>query len=256
MPHHRGFIRVVAVRLPRVRIAAVDQRWCFKEVKRMGIPIRRREPQKIDVDGRIRVELTKKFRDEERVSGDYSKGKLWVEKDDGGRMDELLEVMGYKVKQSDMADVALKIEQLDMAMGAVQEEWISQPSDTVHYNTSDLSSWLDSMLSELNPVPLAPSAAGFGPTNATVATIIKRNLCSTSNSSIIYEDNSEYDLRAIPGIVAYKPPTPPPQQIQSSDSNNKRMKHEPRSPATIGSTASSSATSPTPASAQSQSRPL
>ncbi|KAL8142115.1 hypothetical protein V2J09_015147 [Rumex salicifolius] len=206
-------------------------------------------------------EITGGQRHHQGAAGDLgasssSKGKLWVEEDDGGGMDELLEGMGYKVKQSDMADVALKIEQLDMAMGAVQEDWISQLSDTNHYNPSDLSGWLESMLSELNPVPLAPSAAGFGPTNATVATIHKPNLRSTSNSSIIYEDNSEYDLRAIPGIAAYKPPTPPPQQIQSSDSNNKRMKHEPRSPATIGSTASSSATSPTPATAQSQSRPV
>nr|WUR05452.1 GRAS transcription factor 7 [Rheum palmatum] len=164
-------------------------------------------------------------------------------------MDALLEVMGYKVKQSDMADVALKIEQLDMAMGTVQEDWMSQLSDTVHYNPSDLSGWLESMLSELNPVPPVPSAAGFGP--ATI-TSTKSNLCSTS---IIYEDNSEYDLRAIPGIAAYKPPIPPPatpQLIQSPDSSNKRMKHEPISPAAIGSPSSSSTTPPTPSTVQSR----
>ncbi|MCI93921.1 DELLA protein GAI1-like, partial [Trifolium medium] len=36
--------------------------------------------------------------------------------DDGG-MDELLAVVGYKVKSSDMAQVAQKLEQLEQAMG-------------------------------------------------------------------------------------------------------------------------------------------
>ncbi|KAM0959064.1 hypothetical protein TB2_023899 [Malus domestica] len=37
-----------------------------------------------------------------------------------------------------------------MVMGMAQENGISQPSDTVHYNPSDLSAWVQSMLSKLN----------------------------------------------------------------------------------------------------------
>ncbi|KAM0021916.1 putative transcription factor GRAS family [Helianthus debilis subsp. tardiflorus] len=66
---------------------------------------------------------------------------------DSGGMDELLEVLGYKVRSTDMADVAQKLEQLEMVMG---EDGVSQLADTVHYNPSDLSGWYQSMLSEIN----------------------------------------------------------------------------------------------------------
>ncbi|KAL7588960.1 hypothetical protein Lser_V15G40619 [Lactuca serriola] len=36
---------------------------------------------------------------------------------DSSGMDELLEVLGYKVRLMDMADVAKKLEQLEMVMG-------------------------------------------------------------------------------------------------------------------------------------------
>ncbi|VVA15183.1 PREDICTED: DELLA [Prunus dulcis] len=67
--------------------------------------------------------------------------KIWEQDQDGcggsggcGGMDELLAVLGYKVRASDMAEVAEKLEQLEMVMGSAQEDGISQLSDTVHYN--------------------------------------------------------------------------------------------------------------------------
>ncbi|CBI33485.3 unnamed protein product, partial [Vitis vinifera] len=55
-----------------------------------------------------------------------------------------------------MVDVAQKLEQLEMVMGNAQEDGISHlSSGTVHYNPSDLSGWVQSMLTELNP----PSSA-------------------------------------------------------------------------------------------------
>ncbi|KAL6282759.1 hypothetical protein ACE6H2_013688 [Prunus campanulata] len=39
-----------------------------------------------------------------------------------------------------------------MVMGSTQEDRISQLSDTVHYNPSDLSGWVQSMLSEFNTI--------------------------------------------------------------------------------------------------------
>ncbi|KAJ6812443.1 putative DELLA protein SLR1 [Iris pallida] len=92
------------------------------------------------------------------------KEKLTEEESQEAGVDELLAALGYKVRSSDMADVAQKLEQLETAMGtsAAQDEALLShlASDTVHYNPSDLSTWLESMLSELNappaPLPLPP----------------------------------------------------------------------------------------------------
>jgi len=47
----------------------------------------------------------------------------------GGGMDELLAALGYKVRSSsDMADVAGKLEHLDMVMDSAQEEGIDHLS--------------------------------------------------------------------------------------------------------------------------------
>ncbi|CAI0450917.1 unnamed protein product [Linum tenue] len=111
-------------------------------------------------------------------------------------MDELLAVLGYKVRSSDMADVAQKLEQLEMAMGTAQDDGISHLAcDTIHYNPSDLSGWVDSMLSEFTNPP----------------------------------DDSEYDLRAIPGVAAYP-------QADESDKDS--------SPAAVSSPSSSSSPPP------------
>ncbi|GER47098.1 GRAS family transcription factor family protein [Striga asiatica] len=103
-------------------------------------------------------------RDRERNKTDSAastagKSNLWPEPQpqDAG-MDELFAVLGYKVKSSDMAEVAEKLEQLEMAMGttaaaaAAGDDGVSSLlcDNTVHYNPSDLSGWVDSMLSELD----------------------------------------------------------------------------------------------------------
>lgn len=95
------------------------------------------------------------------AGGGYSnmKGCMMEEQADAG-VDELLAALGYKVRSSEMADVAQKLEQLEMAMGgngaaslSDENTLVNQLSDTVHYNPSDLSSWLESMLTELNAPP-------------------------------------------------------------------------------------------------------
>lgn len=68
-------------------------------------------------------------------------------------MDELLAVLGYKVRSSDMADVAQKLEQLEMVLSNDIGSSNNALNDTVHYNPSDLSGWAHSMLSELNYYP-------------------------------------------------------------------------------------------------------
>ncbi|XP_031497443.1 DELLA protein GAI1-like [Nymphaea colorata] len=80
-------------------------------------------------------------------------GKVKMEEPDAG-VDELLAALGYNVRSSDMAEVAQKLEQLEMVMGSAQEDGISHlSSETVHYNPSDIATWIETMLSELNPPP-------------------------------------------------------------------------------------------------------
>nr|ADA84480.1 GRAS [Antirrhinum majus] len=102
-------------------------------------------------------------------------------------VDELFAVLGYKVKPSDMADVAIKIQQLEQVMGngaAVSD----LASDTVHYNPSDLSSWLESMITGLNQFdPPPPTQMDFGS-----------------------------DLVAIPGEAAMYPQPPPIKKLKTT----------------------------------------
>lgn len=125
-----------------------------------------------------------KHEHEDMSSGSDKSGVCW--EDDGGGMDELLAVVGYKVKSSDMAEVAQKLEQLEQAMMGNNfhdhdESTIAQhlSNDTVHYNPADISNWLQTMLSNFDPQPNIPSV----------------------NS----DDN---DLNAIPGKAIYAVNTP------------------------------------------------
>ncbi|KAF5749993.1 hypothetical protein HS088_TW03G00322 [Tripterygium wilfordii] len=127
-----------------------------------------------------------------------SKGKMWEESQDAGGVDELLAVLGYKVRSSDMADVAQKLERLEMVMDSAQEDGISHLAcDTIHYNPSDLSGWVHSMLSELNTTNLDPGLDPLlGPTNSSIS--------QRQHHSRVYPDDS--DLSAIPGPVVLSQP--------------------------------------------------
>jgi len=152
------------------------------------------------------------------------KANMWEEQQQQQQgMDELLAALGYKVRASDMADVAQKLEQLEMVMGCAQEDGISHlASDTVHYDPTDLYSWVQSMLTELNPEPnnnLDPSSF-----------LIDNNNNIINSTAPVFNDDSEYDLRAIPGIAAYPPPLPQDNhldEIETANNINKRLKPSP-----------------------------
>nr|QCQ83071.1 DELLa protein GAI1-like protein [Ambrosia artemisiifolia] len=114
------------------------------------------------------------------------KSKMWEDfNDQDTGVDELLAVLGYKVKSSDMADVAQKIEHLEGVLS--NDDGLSQmASDSVHQNPSDLSSWLESMYCELNPIIQPPVASD----DAFVV------------SSVVSGDDG---LQAIPGNAIYPP---------------------------------------------------
>lgn len=141
------------------------------------------------------------------------KAKMWgsesgkQQQSDAG-FDELFSALGYNVKSSDMASVAQKIEHLEEVMGSVQQEDgnISHlTSEKVHYNPSDLSSWLESMISGFNPLPELDSS--------TSAVFLDPFQEPTQTAQAQSDFGSE--LVAIPGPAAYPriqspPPAPAP----------------------------------------------
>ncbi|XP_044491209.1 DELLA protein GAIP-B-like [Mangifera indica] len=147
---------------------------------------------------------------------DLGKAKMWedeaVAAADGG-MDELLAVLGYNVKSSDMAEVAQKLEQLEEAMCSDHGDGFSLlASDSVHYDPSNLSTWLQGMLSGFNPDP-----------NPSTITSI-----DFENQKRIFEEGctSDYDLKAIPGKAMYSDNTSPVASSISTTRDNKRLKTE------------------------------
>ncbi|GFP90806.1 della protein gai1 [Phtheirospermum japonicum] len=158
-----------------------------------------------------------------------SKAKMWPCEATGD--DELFAVLGYKVKSSDMAVVAQKIEQLEEVMGSVQQDGLSQlASETVHYNPSDLSSWLESMISGLNPVPEFESSSDPFLESSTITTAIDNTSSSVSSRARMLSDSDfGSDLIAIPGKAVYPPPPPPPQAkpmvLVDSQENGIRLVH-------------------------------
>ena len=149
------------------------------------------------------------------------KSKMWEGEaaQNDAKMDELLAVVGYKVRSSDMAEIAQKLEQLEEVMGSVQEDGLSYlASETVHYNPSDLSTWLESMLSEFNPNP------SFDPSPSSISSIIDPTPAIPQTSSTVkFEPDpfSDSDLKAIPGKAIL---TPPSSSNSSSLREAKRLK--------------------------------
>ncbi|GLT36893.1 hypothetical protein SLA2020_112390 [Shorea laevis] len=150
---------------------------------------------------------------------------------DGG-MDELLAVLGYKVRTTDMVEVAQKLEQLEEVM-CNQVDGISHlASDTVHYNPSDLSTWLESMLSEFSTptsfdpiVPPPPAVLGMDdpflspPESSTITSVgFDGNRKQGQKNVHVFDEASysDYDLKAIPGKAVYSQA----QTLESSSSSN------------------------------------
>ncbi|XP_021733118.1 DELLA protein GAI-like [Chenopodium quinoa] len=174
------------------------------------------------------------------VSG---KSKMWEDQNDAG-VDELLAVLGYKVRSSDMAEVAQKLEQLEQAMGNVREDGLSQlASETVHYNPSDLSTWLESMLSEFNPSTtfdddsssqiLLPSPIG---------SVVDPIVNPTPQSSVRFSSDpySDYDLKAIPGKAILTPPSPSTSSALLVNNNNNNNNNSSSCNSMVSNTTSSS----------------
>lgn len=72
-------------------------------------------------------------------------------------IDGLLAGAGYKVRSSELRQVAQRLERLETAMVNSPADFSQLASDAIHYNPSDLASWVDSLLSEFAQPSACPS---------------------------------------------------------------------------------------------------
>ena len=84
-------------------------------------------------------------------------------------VDRLLAEAGYRVRSSELRQVARRLERLESVMaggtanpsGQVADQLQAfHPSEAVHYNPSDLAAWVDSMLSDASPAQSTPKDCG------------------------------------------------------------------------------------------------
>ncbi|XP_052198216.1 protein SLENDER RICE1-LIKE 1-like [Diospyros lotus] len=78
------------------------------------------------------------------------------------QIDGLLAGAGYKVRSSELRQVAQRLERLETVMVNAPAEISQLANDAVHHNPSDLASWVDSLLSEFNPLGTLPGPAHVG----------------------------------------------------------------------------------------------
>ncbi|XWS70641.1 hypothetical protein CRYUN_Cryun03dG0064100 [Craigia yunnanensis] len=84
-------------------------------------------------------------------------------------IDGLLAGAGYKVRSSELLQVAQRLERLETAMVNSPADLSQLASDAIHYNPSDLASWVDSLLYEFTQPPTCPTEFIMDPvTNQTV----------------------------------------------------------------------------------------
>lgn len=138
-------------------------------------------------------------------------------------VDMELASMGYSVKSSELAQVAYKLEQLEMMMCNGQEDGIIShlSSEAVHYNPSDLGGWIESMLSELHaPVPPPAdqpfqfpqaAAADQSSTAREASNSVPESSTSTSKGARSMQDEHEQQYRvngsgAGVGVGLFEPP--------------------------------------------------
>ncbi|KAK3028065.1 hypothetical protein RJ639_039356 [Escallonia herrerae] len=80
-------------------------------------------------------------------------------------IDGLLAGAGYRVRSSELRQVAQRLERLETVMINAPTEVSHLANDAVHYNPSDLASWVDSLLSELHQPEIAPDPSTFSDLN-------------------------------------------------------------------------------------------
>lgn len=76
-------------------------------------------------------------------------------------IDGLLAGAGYNVRSSELRQVAQRLERLETVMVNSPADISALASDAVHYNPSDLASWVDSILSDFNNQPVQPMSLPF-----------------------------------------------------------------------------------------------
>ncbi|KAE8675899.1 DELLA protein GAI [Hibiscus syriacus] len=96
---------------------------------------------------------------------------------------------GYKVRSSELRKVAQRLERLETAMVNSPADLSQLASDTIHYNPSDLASWVDSLLSEFALNPTCPYEFVTDP--VTNRTVVNDSWTTTAtNMPLVHQDVS------------------------------------------------------------------
>ncbi|KAE8714168.1 GDP-mannose transporter GONST4-like [Hibiscus syriacus] len=98
---------------------------------------------------------------------------------------------GYKVRSSELRKVAQRLERLETAMVNSPADLSQLASDTIHYNPSDLASWVDSLLSEFPLTPTCP--AEFVTDPVTNQTVVNDAWTTTETNMLLVPQNVSYE---------------------------------------------------------------
>ncbi|GKB69315.1 DELLA protein SLR1-like protein [Tanacetum coccineum] len=117
---------------------------------------------------------------------------------DHHQLDHLLAGAGYKVRSNELTHVAERLQSLESAMIKSSPGEMSElGNDGVYYNPTDLASWVDSLLNELNTEPEKPeqlcsgfSGSGPGPDDL--------NLSTNLNSQVNHNTSNNNNMSALP----------------------------------------------------------
>ncbi|KFK25966.1 hypothetical protein AALP_AA8G186200 [Arabis alpina] len=127
--------------------------------------------------------------------------KIKLKEEDDNMDDELLAALGYNVRSSDMADVAHKLEQLEMVLS--NDDNAFNYNNTVHYNPSDLSVWAHTMLyPDLDPTRTTPSDECTTSNKRIRLGDSAYTESTTTRPVVLFYDSQETGVRLVQALVA------------------------------------------------------
>ncbi|KAJ9672624.1 hypothetical protein PVL29_026020 [Vitis rotundifolia] len=116
-------------------------------------------------------------------------------------IDGLLAGAGYKVRSTELHQVAQRLERLETVMVNAPSEISQLASDVLHCNPSDIASWVDSMLFEFNPPVSIPSdLSDFSDLtyiDSVVSPAINQTVCNNSWLTVVTTMEEDSGIRLV-----------------------------------------------------------
>ncbi|XP_039039024.1 DELLA protein SLR1-like [Hibiscus syriacus] len=102
---------------------------------------------------------------------------------------------GYKVRSSELRKVAQRLQRLETAMVNSPADLTQLASDTIHYNPSDIASWVDSLLSEF-ALPTT-CVYEFVTDPVTNQTVVNDTWTTTESNMPLVHQNVSYEQQSL-----------------------------------------------------------